>query len=658
MRATHPRAAAIYCRISHDPSGERLGVRRQELDCSEQAQRRGWLVAEVYVDDDRSAYCTRKPRPEYQRLLRDIAAGRRDGVMIWRLDRLHRQPRELEEFIVLCDKHSVALATVTGDVDLSNSQGRLLARAWGAFAAHESEIKGERLSRAAHDRACRGLMPSSGATRPYGFVRGGAAIVPKEAAVLREAARRLLSGESLRSISMDYNRRRIPTLRGSKWQGSTLRTMLAHPRLAGSSTYHGEIVGKGLWKPILTKRESERVRALLSDPSRRSWDPAVRWHMLTGLVRCGRCGEGLRTRTRHGAPSYSCNRIATMRACGRVSIPAELLEQYTLDRMCERLASAELAAALQREQISSPQWRRAKRTRDQADAQLATLARAWAKREVTKREWTIARSELVAQLEASMTTMMLERTDTTLGDFLGNPQDLRAEWPVLDFGRRHAITKALLQDIVIWPASSTRPATVAERVSIWWRHAQPPQRSARRAERSSIAGKRAMGAFDACAVEGCPQPYKSNGYCNLHFQRFRSLGRPGEADRRRALPYDDTPCIVSGCPDRASSKARCVRHLQRVASLGSTRNDRATRIRKRNTAGVVSSRALTASTFIIQRPSGASDPSTEHLARAQGRRRHRSTARPELADHQTFRTVTAGRQTHPRPVRSDLRATQ
>jgi hypothetical protein len=25
--------------------------------------------------------------------------------MIWRLDRLHRQPRELEEFIVLRDKH-------------------------------------------------------------------------------------------------------------------------------------------------------------------------------------------------------------------------------------------------------------------------------------------------------------------------------------------------------------------------------------------------------------------------------------------------------------------------------------------------------------------------------------------------------------------------
>ena len=122
MRDGSPKSAAIYVRISHDPSGERLGVQRQEADCLDEAKRRGWSVAQVYVDDDISAFNPKKPRPEYQRLLSDIQLGSRDGVMIWRLDRLHRQPRELEEFIVLCDKHRVALATVTGDVDLPNPQ--------------------------------------------------------------------------------------------------------------------------------------------------------------------------------------------------------------------------------------------------------------------------------------------------------------------------------------------------------------------------------------------------------------------------------------------------------------------------------------------------------------------------------------------------------
>jgi DNA invertase Pin-like site-specific DNA recombinase len=76
MRLTTPTSAAVYARISHDPSGERLGVQRQEADCLEEAKRRGWSVAQVYVDDDLSAYNPKKPGPEYQRLLSDIQLGR------------------------------------------------------------------------------------------------------------------------------------------------------------------------------------------------------------------------------------------------------------------------------------------------------------------------------------------------------------------------------------------------------------------------------------------------------------------------------------------------------------------------------------------------------------------------------------------------------
>jgi site-specific DNA recombinase len=68
-----------------------------------------WEVAGIYIDDDWSAFSTRKPRPEYQRLLRDIQEGGVDGVLIWRLDRLHRQPRELEESIVITDNTRLRL---------------------------------------------------------------------------------------------------------------------------------------------------------------------------------------------------------------------------------------------------------------------------------------------------------------------------------------------------------------------------------------------------------------------------------------------------------------------------------------------------------------------------------------------------------------------
>src|ERR1700686_2620459 len=202
-RLPAPTSAAIYARISHDPAGERPGVQRQEADCLQEAKRRGWSIAQVYVDDDLSAFNPSKPRPEYQRLLNDIQLGSRAGVMIWRLDRLHRQPCELEEFIVLCDKHQVALATVTGDVNLATSQGRLLARAWGAFAAHECDVRIERQERANLERARSGIM--GGRYRTYGYKDDGRTVMAAEAAVIKEAAVRILSGASLRSICADLN---------------------------------------------------------------------------------------------------------------------------------------------------------------------------------------------------------------------------------------------------------------------------------------------------------------------------------------------------------------------------------------------------------------------------------------------------------------------
>jgi len=105
--------AAIYVRISSDRSGAGLGVARQEEDCRALCERLGWTAVLVYCDNDVSAY-SGKPRPQWNQLQADIAAGLIDAVACWHVDRLTRSPRELEEVIDLHDKRGVMLATVTG----------------------------------------------------------------------------------------------------------------------------------------------------------------------------------------------------------------------------------------------------------------------------------------------------------------------------------------------------------------------------------------------------------------------------------------------------------------------------------------------------------------------------------------------------------------
>src|SRR5262245_36423336 len=118
--------AAVYVRISDDREGQGLGVKRQADDCRKLAERLGWTVVKTYQDNDISAF-SGKRRPEYRRLLDDIAAGAIDAVLAWHTDRLHRSPLELEEYIRVCEPRGVPTQTVTaGPVDLSTASGRAI----------------------------------------------------------------------------------------------------------------------------------------------------------------------------------------------------------------------------------------------------------------------------------------------------------------------------------------------------------------------------------------------------------------------------------------------------------------------------------------------------------------------------------------------------
>jgi site-specific DNA recombinase len=158
--------------------GAGLGVERQEQDCRALAERLGLPIGAVLVDNDLSAYNSRKPRPAYQQLIEGVKAGAVTAVIAWHPDRLHRSPRELEQFIDIIEAAGIPVHTVTaGDVDLSTAHGRMTARIVGAVARHESEHKSERNRRKHLELAEKGLP--SGGQRRYGYgPRGGSAGCP------------------------------------------------------------------------------------------------------------------------------------------------------------------------------------------------------------------------------------------------------------------------------------------------------------------------------------------------------------------------------------------------------------------------------------------------------------------------------------------------
>jgi DNA invertase Pin-like site-specific DNA recombinase len=445
-----PVRAGIYARISSDREGEGLGVARQLEDCQRLAEARGWTVVERYVDQDVSAY-TGRLRPEYGRLRTDIEGRAIDALAIYRADRLHRQPRELEAFIDLCEAVGLTnVASVSGDLDLTTHEGQLVARITGAVAKNESDVKSQRIRRQKEQAAEQGRV-AGGGTRAYGWEADKRTVRLDEAEIVRECARRFLAGESTRSICADLNKRGVLTATGKKWAPQTMRRMLANPRMSGQCVYKGEIVSDAVWPALISREDGEQIRAKLADPNRRT-NKSARRYLLVRLLKCSHCGEYLVSRPRgDGTRRYGCAKGPGFSGCGKTFINAEPLEQFVAAACLSRLDSRELAAAV-RAQSDQPEAERWQQEADTVQAKLDELALAWSADEITRAEWRVARTALEQRLTAARRQLGKITHTTVLDGLVGNADDVRASWDSLDLTRQHAILEAILDHVEVGPA--------------------------------------------------------------------------------------------------------------------------------------------------------------------------------------------------------------
>lgn len=210
---------ALNARISEDLLGLERGVTRQLDDGRALIASRGWRSAGEYVDNDLSAL-TGKRRPQYDALMTAVAAGHVDRIVTYMQSRLWRNRRERAEAIELLRTQRVGVVCVKGpELDLSSATGRMLAGLLGEFDTHESEVKGERVARAALARAHSGQANGAalyGWRREYdndarGRVLGFQDVIDDaEAAIVREIVGRLVAGEGLRAVASDLNARGAP----------------------------------------------------------------------------------------------------------------------------------------------------------------------------------------------------------------------------------------------------------------------------------------------------------------------------------------------------------------------------------------------------------------------------------------------------------------
>lgn len=465
------RAAAIYARISRDMTGEALGVERQLTDARKLAVERGWAVAEEYVDNDISAYAG-KPRPAYERMLADIAAGTRDAVIVYNLDRLTRRPIELEQFTAICERAGVQqFATVTADIDLGTGDGMLMARMLAAFAAMESDKKSQRLRRKARELAEAGKI-SGGGLRPFGYAADRVTIIESEAEIVRQLAARYLAGDSLISLTTWLHDIEVSSVAGKPWRTGVLRAMLTNPRYAGLRAHHGEVVSAAVWPAIITPEQHHQLVAAFARKSLTTRRTARRY-LLSGLLRCGRCGNKLFSSARRegdrNTRRYVCSSGPDHGGCGRLTIVAEPVEEWLAEAVLLRLDSAAMGDALAGRAAADERHSVLLAELESDQAQLMELSDLWSAKAISTAEWKRAREPIEARIR-TVERQLTQLTGTTaLDGLIGNATELRESWESLNLTRQAAIVGAVLDFATVGPGTPGARALDPNRIIPTWR---------------------------------------------------------------------------------------------------------------------------------------------------------------------------------------------
>lgn len=331
--------AAIYARISQsDPKVEKTAD--QVKRCRALADREGYEVAAVFVDDGISAF-TGKARPGWLQMIDGIAAKRFDVVLAVAEDRLARDSQEKIGYQVHCAKYGVVWHTLAGGrVDPSTAEGSLMSTITGAIAQYESHVKRERMRASVVRRLAEGK--DLGGPRPFGFEDDRFTIRGSEAVALRGAYDAFLETGSVYAATVHLNRSGHLTTFGKEWGWSSVRKMLARKRNAGILESKGQVVAEG--RPAIVSREVfDSAQILLGSPVPAAHGPKP-GALGSGIVLCGRCdspmsngGEYYRCATKFGTTSP--DRSARKSEVKHPTISRGLLERLLRERTFMRLVA-------------------------------------------------------------------------------------------------------------------------------------------------------------------------------------------------------------------------------------------------------------------------------------------------------------------------------
>ncbi|MGP0585556.1 recombinase family protein [Paenibacillus timonensis] len=363
---------AIYARVSTEEQAEHGYSIDAQLDTLRKyCELYNREIIGEYVDRGVSGK-SMKGRFELERLLQDAKDRKFDEVIVWKFNRMARKNIDLLHIVDLLEKNNVAFRSFSENFDTTTSMGRFALQMMGAVGELERNTIVEHVKMGHKQRAKtgrhNGKVPlgyqileaqGSGRGRDSEIV-----IVEEEAMIVRTIFEQYASGQGLKAIANELNRKGFKTKMGKTFSVCAVRDLLDNPMFVGKIRYnryenwaekrrkgkssdlilveghHTAIVSEALWEKVQLLRQKKSVM-----PKKRFEGE----YLLTGLIRCPECGAAMtasrtvnraKDGTRNVRMYYSCGRFRSQGSsvCHANSVRKDEAEEVVTERIRQAVA--------------------------------------------------------------------------------------------------------------------------------------------------------------------------------------------------------------------------------------------------------------------------------------------------------------------------------
>ncbi len=354
---------AIYTRKSSD---EGLEQSFNSLDAQREAcaayilsqASEGWsALPEIYDDGGLSGGTLE--RPALRRLLAEVAAGRIDTIVVYKVDRLTRSLFDFAKLVETFDKAGTSFVSVTQSFNTTTSMGRLTLNMLLSFAQFEREVTAERIRDKITASKARGMW--MGGIPPLGYAPNGRSlsIVEEHAVLIRDLFARHLRLGSVPRLEAELQMERITVpgrttltgrpLGGGRFTRGQLYLILKNVIYTGRIPHRG-LIHPGQHDAIIDEATFDTVQALLAGNIRgdRTRTRAANPSLLAGRI-VDAAGEPLlathavKGKVRHRY--YSSQALHHGRSDTGMRLPAREIEGLVLAQLAEFLADPLALAA-------------------------------------------------------------------------------------------------------------------------------------------------------------------------------------------------------------------------------------------------------------------------------------------------------------------------